>query len=687
MNSVELYEGLLFELPKQPPKEQILNYGLPKKEQKWKRIEMPKNWDDLSDEERQTFAFEEDRKCTEGIWLFINGVATYITGDHYHYLTWFKIDSGYPDYRDRDRRWYYHFYLCDTDPDCIGQCYGKLRRDGYSFRVDAIILNRARKNFDSHYGIVSKTGDDAKEMFQKLVHGFLSYPEFFKPQVQSAEDVKKSLVFKTPQQRVTHKNRKVVKELSLNTTIDFKNTKENAYDGFKLKILGADETGKWEEANVEKWYNIAKTCVTLGRRIIGKICFGSTVNESTKGGSNFKAIWDKSSILNKTENGRTGSGLWRYFVPAYDGIEGFIDEFGMSVIETPEKSVMGIDGVLITVGAKEYYENERKAKLESGDVVGYFEELRQRPFTEDEMFRDPANEETQFSLEKIYQQRDHNSIMVKDGLIRGNFTYLNGDRETKTVVWNPDSDGRWLIAWLPPAEERNRFTIKYGERAPANTHEGLFSVDPFDHKYTASRKQSKAASHGFHKTSFTTPQASNAFISQYWYRPNDPYILYEDMLMQCIFYGWEILGESNKPGCINYFRNRGYENYLMDRPAFTHTEYSAKNQKEKWLPNSGTVDSGIRKLLVEHLQSYIYQNIGINPVTEMMGNCRFDDTLNDWAKFDVEKWTDYDLTVSSMIAVVGAQNYVPQKANIPQAIQMFKKYNNSGMVSTEVKRK
>lgn len=682
-NSVELFEGLIYELPDIPDNKLIKGYKLKRVDQKWHRVEFPENWDSLSLDEQELFSFEEDRKCTEGEWFYNFGMPTYITGDHYHYLTWFKIDSGYPDYRDRDKRWFYHWQLCDLDTDCIGQCYGKLRRDGYSFRVDSIILNKARRTFDSHFGMVSKTGDDAGEMFKKLVHGFLSYPSFFKPQVQSAEDVKKSLIFKTPQQKVTFKNRTTKKELSLNTTIDYKNTKENSYDGYKTKVLAADETGKWEEVNVEKWYNVAKTCVTLGRRIIGKILFGSTVNESKKGGAGFMAIWDKSSILEKTENNRTLSGLWRYFVPAYDGIEGFIDEYGMSVIETPEVPVMGIDGVLITVGAKPYYEKEREAKQKAGDVVGYFEEIRQRPFTVDEMFRDPANERASFDIDKIYQQIEHNAGNTTKQLVRGNFVWRNGTRDTE-VVWEPDENGKWLVYWMPKFEERNKTTIKYGQKAPSNTHEGCFSTDPVDHKYTTSNKKSMAASHGYRKLSINEPKMSDMFVSQYWARPSDPSIFYEDMLMQCVFYGWEILGESNKPGCINHFRNRGYEHYLMDRPAFTHSDYSEKNQKEKWIPNTGSIESGIRRMLVEHYQSFVYQSVGTNSKTGEMGRLIFDDTLKDNAKFNVEDWTDYDLTVSAMYCIIASKSYTYIKKEI-SPINLFQKYNNRGTVSTKAK--
>ena len=207
---ITLYNNIEYILPEQP--KGISGYKKSKENQRWERNPIPENWESMTDEEQYDFALEEDRRCTEGWWFMNNGIATYLTGDHYFYLNWFQIDSGYPDYRDRDRRWFYHWQLCDEDEQCLGQMYGKLRRDGYSYRCDSILLNRARKTFNANYGIVSKTGEDAKEMFNKLVHGFMELPSFFKPQVQSAEDVKKELVFKTPQQRVTFKNRGTTKE-------------------------------------------------------------------------------------------------------------------------------------------------------------------------------------------------------------------------------------------------------------------------------------------------------------------------------------------------------------------------------------------------------------------------------------------------------------------------------------------
>ncbi|MES3018144.1 MAG: hypothetical protein V4721_10205 [Bacteroidota bacterium] len=688
MGQIELYEGLIYIIPDAPKRDQILNYNKPRKDQKWVRTELPENYDYLSKEEQEAFAFEEDRKCREGIHLYVNGIITFITGDHYHYLNWFKIDSGYPEYRDRDRRWFYHWHLCDIDTDCIGQCYGKLRRDGYSYRVDSIILNRARVTFDSNYGIVSKSGDDAKEMFAKLIHGFLAYPPFFKPQVRSAEDVQKELIFKTPQQRITQKTRVTKKEISLNTKINYKATSENAYDGMKLKILAADETGKWIDANVEKWYNIAKTCVTLGGRIIGKMLFGSTVNESAKGGANFLAIWNKSSILKKTGNNRTDSGLWRYFVPAYDGLEGFIDEYGMSVIETPETPVIGIDGHLIKIGAKPFLENERLAKKNSGDMVGYYEELRQRPFTEAEMFMNPANDKPCWDIAKIHQQIENNAIVMVDRtIVHGYFEWANGVRDCGVVEWHPlEKDNpmcKHSFTWLPEVQDRNKFVMHLGKKAPANTHVGLFTLDPYAAVNTVDKRQSKAASHGFKKFDFMAPKnLSDVFIMEYWNRLRDPLLVYEDMIMQCVFFGWALLPERNIRNANDYFRNRDYHNYLLQAPNMTQEDYikSVGKVQDAGIANT---DGKTQQQMIEYLASYISNNVGVNERTGEMGYMPFDNTLKDWLEFDIDKWTPYDLTISSMVAVVGSRGIVQPKKKVTQ-INLFPTYKRVGNTSTRI---
>lgn len=678
MQEINLYAGLVFQIPDVPKRSAIAGSDLPVKQQKWIRPTPPENYKFLSPDEQLVIALEEDRKCEQGFWFMCRGCPTFLTGDHYFYLTHFMIDEGYPQYRDVDRRWFYAWQLCDQDKNCLGMIYTKKRRDGFSYRAMAITLNRARKTFNSNYGMMSKTGGDAKELFRKFIYGFKYMYSFMKPQVSSAEDVKNSLLLATPTQRVTRKNRVVEKEISLNTKIDWKNTAENSYDSEKVKLLTADECGKWEEAKFDIWFNKAKTTAVLGGKIIGKLLCGSTVNEGVKGGDIFKGVWNNSLATDRTLNNRTKSALYRYFVPAYDGLEDFIDEYGQSVIETPEAPVMGIDGEWITMGSLQYKENERKSLRESKNLTAYYEELRQFPFVEADAFIIPANDKMVFDLERIYEQIEHND-MALDGrqVVRGNFEWKNGQRDTE-VYWDPNPNGRWLQYWMVKPELRNISKKIYGKIAPVNDHTGLFSLDPYAAVKTIdANRESWAASHGFRKFDLNEPETSDGFVTEYWARPSDPLIVYEDMIKQCVFFGWKLYVERNVKGCFDYFRMRGYDNYLMRRTANTFSETSQDD--EPGLPN---YSQAVRTVLIENYQNYIVNKVGYNQSTGKIGLMPFNNTLRDAIAFDPEKWTDYDLTVSAMIAVVGSRGHTPPKRSYDAPLNLFPMFDNRGMIST-----
>ena len=69
------------------------------------------------------------------------------------------------------------------------------------------------------------------------------------------------------------------------------------------------------------------------------------------GGKAFKDIWDDSDQEDMIPGvNRTKSGLFRYFTPAYDGFEGFIDEYGNSIVNNPKKIVYDKYGDKITIG-------------------------------------------------------------------------------------------------------------------------------------------------------------------------------------------------------------------------------------------------------------------------------------------------------------------------------------------------
>ena len=139
-------------------------------------------------------------------------------------------------------------------------------------------------------------------------------PFFFKPIMDGMDKPKTELAYRVPASKITKKNMFDVEDNEidgLDTTIDWKNTDDNSYDGEKLLLLVHDESGKWIKPNniLNNW-RVTKTCLTFGSKIIGKCMMGSTSNALNKGGSNFKKLYDDSSVLKRNTNGQTKSGLY-----------------------------------------------------------------------------------------------------------------------------------------------------------------------------------------------------------------------------------------------------------------------------------------------------------------------------------------------------------------------------------------
>jgi hypothetical protein len=119
---------------------------------------------------------------------------------------------------------------------------------------------------------------------------------------------KTELAYRVPASKITKKNmyeEGQVELEGLDTTIDWKNTSDNSYDGEKLILLVEDESGKLEVPNnILNGWRIRKTCLRLGSRIIGKCMMGSTPNALAKGGANFKKLYNDSNIAQEITTDR-----------------------------------------------------------------------------------------------------------------------------------------------------------------------------------------------------------------------------------------------------------------------------------------------------------------------------------------------------------------------------------------------
>ena len=676
-------QNLCIALPEQPK-------DISKKTDRWTPAEYPKelnqiksifDWESYPETFKSNWYEYIDKEFTkreEGHWFNNKGNATYITGTHYMYLQWTKIDVGQPDFREANRLFFIFWEACKADKRCYGLCYLKNRRSGFSFMASGETVNQATISSDSRFGILSKTGADAKKMFtDKVVPISVNYPFFFKPIQDGMDRPKSELAYRVPASKLTKKSITKTSEKQilegLDTTIDWKNTGDNSYDGEKLRLLVHDESGKWERPdNILNNWRVTKTTLRLGSRIIGKCMMGSTSNALEKGGGNFKKLYNDSDVTRRNKNGQTSSGLYSLFIPMEWNYEGYIDSYGYPVFDTPEEPILGNDGDYIETGVINFWENEVDGLKHDSD--GLNEYYRQFPRTEEHAFRDEAKNSI-FNLTKIYEQIDYNEDLVRQGVItKGSFSWENGIKDSK-VIFNPNPSGRFLVSWVPPKNLQNNVIVKNGVKQPGNEHMGAFGCDSYDISGTTDGVGSKGSLHGLTKFSMEDAPA-NTFFLEYVARPQTAEIFFEDMLMAIIFYGMPILCENNKPRLLYHIRRRGYRGFSMNRPDKVWNKLSVTEKEIGGIPNTS---EDIKQAHAAAIETYIEKHVGVNE--DGGGNIYFNRTLNDWAKFDINKRTKFDATISSGLAIMACNRhlYYPkpkyEKSNLDLKIS---RYNNKG---------
>lgn len=663
-------------LPKAPPLEEIDGYGLPPKEQKFKRSKIPKRLKQLQREigditeiqnflEDNQFEYEKEIEFIErewerrenGYWFFNNGVPTYITGTNYLYITWWEIDIGVPDYRDRDRKFFLFADFCENDPTSFGFTYPKHRREGATNKVQCWIYDGISKNKRWRGGIQSATEPHAKDVFQKhLVIGWRNLPFFFQPIFQGTTDPKKELLFSAPARRVVKGKISTLNEDALDSSIDFKSSDVKAYDSRKLQRYHGDEVGKTTEVNIHERHAVVKQCLSTGQGkiIIGKCIYTSTVGEMEKGGgAAFKKLCEQSHYEKRNQNGQTLSGCYNLFLPAYEGLEGFIDEYGNSLSEEALKHI----------------QNTRQGFIDEGDFESLAEITRQYPIRFRECFRGDANK-CKFNM-KILEEQLEKFTFGNDYLTVGNFVWKDGVVDSR-VVFEPNPNGKFKVSFLfPDPADSNRSLILDGVKIPDNIQNFVAGGDPFKFKTTQSHNKSDGGGAVFMKRQYAldpetkdaTEWTSHRFCCTYRHRPRTKEEYCEDMLMMCVYYGCEMVTEINVDAIWEHFEKRNYGGYL-------YYQVDKKTGKYKKTPGIYT-GTDAREEIFREYHSYIERH-GYREV--------HDDLLRECLEIE-DDMGDYDLFAAGGMALIGAKSQhtnqeIKDTVDIGDYIQTFSYTSN-----------
>jgi hypothetical protein len=648
------------------------------KEQFWRRKELPSFFEEvefdrdgnaLLTSQQRDYATEEVRKCKEGFWFMNNGVETYITGKHYFYLNYWKLENDiFPEYRDTDRRYFLFLNHWENTSWCLGVIRGKKRREGATSQATSNLVYECIFYRNSFCGLTSKTQTDAKNAFTNMVaFGYRQLPVFLKPKQLNNKDSVSELVFAHKSVNVKGtKGSTIDNDTGHRSKVDYRAPTKNAYDSGRLSRLLADEGGKFPpEVPFSEFIAIVSKTLVQGVKKVGFMECPSTVNEMTKGGgAEFKISWD---LADHTKHARTPNRMVRYFSPSFDGFVGFIDKYGMSVVDPPNEdqyqylveNFVGVGDLTeddVRLGAKEYL-LQKRSMLEG---VQLEEEIRMNPFDEKEMFMSSLQGSI-YNTFKINQQLDWLSFN-KNFVERGNLVWENGDdyyieknypNGKKEIVpnklmWIPNPNGIYekLVGWMP--KEQNNIIQKNGYFIPNSKHLIRIGCDPFKYDKTKSNRKSNCAAYAYQMEDLDDAgyKFNDTFVLRYVDRARTTDMQYENVLKMAWFCGCQVLFERNVDGWKRFFENKLCFGFLM------------------WLPNEvepGIYTDGNGKTvqrICDLTEAYIERSIQNVYFPELL------DSKSGWLGFEVDDTQKYDDAMASGFALIAAKSkkyYKPEE--------------------------
>lgn len=632
-------------LPKVPQKETIENYKVAKKLQKFQYTPQPKRTEEPSEEFLQT---EIDR-ITNGYWFFNNGNLEYITGWHYTLLNYSVIDGERPIFTDSQRDFFYVWNVVENDPTCFGLCLTTSRRWGKGEVAIIIAYMRAAMNPFHHCGIQSKTNRDAEGLFAKLVQRWQRLPDYLKPIDEGNNSPKSSLRFFEPPVRSAKGGKKQYKE-ALNSWIDFMSTVSSAYDGSKLHTYIMDEAAKFDKCDPYETWEVVKFCLLNGSKIIGKALITTTVEatDSVSASESYKQMWDDSNPDERMPNGRTKTGLYRYYNAGYMGYYGvdeqtgepFIDEYGYSRVEfTTQYILKGREG------------------LEGNQLSS---QIRKLSLTVEEAFKSDG-ENCYFNSMNLESQRTWLTEVAPKSLVRRITFFRNEDGN---IDYYDDPKGKFQMVWdFPSKDHANKHKYLNGKKAPSNEAWGCIGVDPYSFTETVSGRSSMGVAYLIRKGDPLDPDNSGLATIRYSDRPARKAIFHENVCMMAEWAGVKINYEGDVNDFIEVYEGMEKEHYLMSRPKIAIDPTKSQAHRLKLLKQKGTLSKDVFALQKHFDTVHLYVEINCHKIY-------FVELIDNLLRYDHYKRTKSDDTVAFGMGLLGAFENV--KVMDKKPLQMLK---------------
>ena len=613
-------------------------------EQYWERITLPtwyssvmKKWDEFEklkkaddesefyDDKLEEYKKQEWGRRLNGFWYYKKGKPCYITGMHYMYMQWWSIDIGYPRFRTPDLEYFYFLQYCIEDPNCMGMLEVTKRRFGKTFRGGLFVTDYTTRTKMTNGTLQSKSGGDAKKVFSKaIVNPFRKLPRFFRPEYDMSLGVNPKTEMRFQKTNVRGKKAEgAVDKDELGSVIDWHSADPLAQDGMKVHRGFQDEWAKTIECDIYDRHEVMRYCVVDDEgNIIGKLLYSSTVekldSEKTGVQDGAKKLWDGSDQLNKGANGRTPSGLYRFFMRA-DRAKNF-DIHGDPDIEKTRLEILA---------DRETVKNNPRSLSAR---------VRKEPLTIEEAFSTDSDK-CIFNVMNIGERK----VKLRENPIFKRKVWFYRDID-QVVRWrditDKEEDFHWKITQFPQIGQENKYTYEGKTRQPNKVEDGAIAVDGYSNSQGGQKWGSRASAWIGRRYNMLDPQNTGKAIGWLYGRPQIKEILHEQIMLAAEFYGYKIFYEHNSDDYLSYFRERGRINYLGLYPLST-IDPAKRGESERYRGFPTTPFSLTKQA-----------DTGIMYFESHIDSIDFEEILLDAEKFDPNNRTEFDITVSFLMLLV-----------------------------------
>jgi len=285
---------------------------------------------------------QETERRINGIHFMNEGEVTWITGDHYFFLMYARMQrhdgkGNYGDYREFQRDYAYLIHHCCTEDPTYGFCrlglfLTKAKKTGITnFHWSGFYLNRATLYRNKNLGYMNIDLIQAAKTFNDYF--MFSYNGLISPlraDFRSRSLADGSIVFAKSyvgsKKNMRHYN---TDEDDLNTSVFCVATKNKAFDVAVMAHITFDEPTKYKEDFGEIW-RTNKESVKIQTKINGRAWLFNYTPEDN--GNSFKSarliFFDSELKTVDPETGQTQSGLICHHIPAYESWEGAFNKYG-----------------------------------------------------------------------------------------------------------------------------------------------------------------------------------------------------------------------------------------------------------------------------------------------------------------------------------------------------------------------